>query len=73
VLTLLRNFALDYGPPRPGCEYKFKPDPNYGQIPVGQVCEAENKAYIITVVLIGIVLISIGIYLLNRRAKRRQV
>lgn len=71
MFSLIKNVALDYGPPKPGCEYEFKPDPTWGQVPVGQICGSSKQSYLIIGIVFGIVLIISIAFILFRRSKRK--
>jgi len=73
MLDLIKTFALSYSPPEPGCEYEFRPDPTWGEVPVGQICESNKQPYLITGVIIGIILIAAVAFFMLRRAKKKKL
>ena len=72
MLSSLKQFGLSIAPPDPGCEYKWKPDPVWGEVPDGQVCEGDTLPYVVVgIVFVSVVFITvIGVIVAKRHKKK---
>ncbi|OGL37479.1 hypothetical protein A3E49_03395 [Candidatus Saccharibacteria bacterium RIFCSPHIGHO2_12_FULL_49_19] len=74
MYKLYTKFALDYGPPDPGCEYNYRSDPVWGKVPTDQVCGFIPKyktELIITVALILVVAVSLILVRRTKKSKKK--
>ena len=67
--TSLEQFALSIAEPEPGCEYIWKSDPTWGQVPSGQICENPTSPYLIAGMIVGAILLVVIIGVLVRKRK----